>query len=121
MRVHFLASTLVRGGAETMAVALSERLARRGHEVRWSLLREPGVLGEDLANRLDLRAGLAPGRYPWSAMGALRARLAGSEALYVLDHQNAVVPAALAAPWAGVRRRVVAIHTTGRWGGRPSR
>ncbi len=120
MHVHFLASTLVRGGAETMAVALSERLARRGHDVRWSLLRAPGALGEALGARMDLRAQLAPGRYPWNAVWALRRRLAGADALYALDHQNAVVSAALAGSSARVRRRVVAVHTTGRWGGRAS-
>ncbi len=120
MRVHFLASTLARGGAETMAVALGDRLAGRGHDVRWTLLREPGVLGANLDPRLDLRSGLAPGKRPWSGVPALRARLAGADALYALDHQNAAVLAAVAAPLAGVKRRTVAIHTTGRWGGRPS-
>ncbi len=120
MRVHFLASTLARGGAETVALALSRGLGRRGHEVRWSLLREAGALGNTLDETVDLRAGLAPGRIPLGAIGRLRRRLAGSEALYVLDHQNAVVMAGMAAPLAGVRRRVVAIHTTGLWGGGPS-
>jgi glycosyltransferase involved in cell wall biosynthesis len=120
MLVHFLASTLVRGGAETMAVSLSERLARRGHDVRWSLLRAPGALGETLSAGMDLRTQLAPGRYPWNGLWALRRRLAGADALYVLDHQNAVVCAAVAGSLARVPRRVVAVHTTGRWGGRAS-
>jgi glycosyltransferase involved in cell wall biosynthesis len=51
---------------------------------------------------------------------ALRRRLADADALYALDHQNAVVCAALAGPAARVTRRVVAVHTTGRWGGRAS-
>jgi glycosyltransferase involved in cell wall biosynthesis len=103
-----------------MAVALARGLDRRGHDVRWTLLREPGVLGEALDPATELRAGLAPGRLPLGAIRRLRARLVGSDALYALDHQNAVVLAAAAAPLAAVRRRVVAIHTTGLWGGRRS-
>jgi glycosyltransferase involved in cell wall biosynthesis len=117
MRVHFLASTLVRGGAETMAVALSRRLAGRGHRVRWTLLREPGTLGEGLCTEMDLAAGTGSGP---AGVVRLRARLAGDEALYALDHRNAVVLGSLAAPAAGVRQRAVAVHTTGLWGGRPS-
>ncbi len=120
MRIHFLASTLARGGAETMAAALSRCLAARGHEVAWSLLRGPGTLGETLAAEGDLAAGLGPGRLPVSAIPRLRRRLRGARALYALDHQNAVVAGALAASLAGVPRRVVAVHTTGLWGGRPS-
>jgi glycosyltransferase involved in cell wall biosynthesis len=57
---------------------------------------------------------LSPG-----ALVRLRRRLAGPGGLYVLDHQNAVVLGALA----GRNRlssRVVAVHTTGLWGNRPS-
>ena len=112
MRVHFLASTLARGGAETMAAALSRTLHARGHEVAWTLMREPGVLGADLAKELPLAAGVSPARLSPVGWWRLRSRLRGWDALYALDHQNAVTAAAVAAPAAGVARRVVAIHTT---------
>ena len=120
MRVHFLASTLARGGAETMAAALSRRLRDRGHEVGWTLLREPGELGRRVAGESPLVSGISPARFSPNGWRRLRNRLRGWDALYTLDHQNAVVGAAVAAPAAGVGRRVVAVHTTGLWGGRPS-
>jgi glycosyltransferase involved in cell wall biosynthesis len=120
VRWHFLASTLVRGGAETMAVALARGLRTRGHEVRWTLLREAGDLGEGLEPAFDLVTDLAPERRHLLNPLPLRDRLRGDEALYVLDHENALLLAAAAAPLAGVDRRAVAVHTTGRTGGRPS-
>lgn len=120
MRVHFLASTLALGGAETMAVALSRELAGRGHEVAWSLLRNPGELGERMSESLAAAHGLAPGKFPLAGIRRLRSRLRGCDALYVLDHQNAVVLGGLAARWETVPRRAVAVHTTGLWGDRPS-
>jgi len=120
VRVHFLASTLAQGGAEVMAVALSGALADRGHGVTWSLLRDPGVLGDRLPARFDLAPRLVPERVSLSGMRRLRDRLRGADALYVLDHRNAVIHGGGAARAARVRRRVVAVHTTGLWGGRPS-
>jgi len=103
-----------------MAVALAEGLRRRGHRVTWSLLRDPGPLGAQLGPEADPAFGLAPGRVTPAGLPRLARRLGDCEGLYVLDHQNAVVLAALAAGRARVPRRVVAIHTTGLWGGKPS-
>jgi glycosyltransferase involved in cell wall biosynthesis len=101
-----------------MAWALSRRLRLRGHEVLWTLLREAPAWPVEPG--LDLVSGFAPGRRPVTAVGRLARRLRGAEGLYVLDHQNAVVLGALAATLARVRRRLVAVHTTGLTGGRPS-
>ena len=120
VRIQFLASTLTRGGAETMAVALSRRLRQRGHDVRWTLLRDAGELGGTLGGAVPVETDVAPSRFCPMGVVRLARRLRGADALYALDHQNAVVQAALAAPVAGVKRRVVAVHTTGLWGGRPS-
>ncbi len=120
MNIHFVGSTLVRGGAETMAAALTRKLLERGHDVRWSLLREPGDIGAELAGEVDLESGLAPGRMPLAGVSRLQRRLSTARAVYTLDHQNAVVATSVAAPLAGVERRVVAIHSTGLFGGRSS-
>ena len=88
--------------------------------MRWTLLRGPGDLGQGLEPDFDLATGLAPDRRHLLNPLPLRDRLRGDDALYVLDHENAVVLAAAAAPLAGVVRRAVAVHTTGRTGGRPS-
>ena len=117
MRLKFLASTLVRGGAENMAAALSRGLMRRGHEVEWILLREPGTVGEELSRDMPLQAGAAPGKADWLNVPGMVRRLRGAGALYVLDHDNAAAAASLAAPAAGIPIRFLAVHTTGRWGG----
>lgn len=119
----FLASTLRLGGAERVTGEVSRRLAKRGFDVTWALLREPGAEGERLrAAGLNVQAGLGGARI--SPAGVLRLlyllRRTRPGALYCLDHQNAAVAGAMAVDWAGVPRRFLAVHTTGLWGGRPS-
>lgn len=103
-----------------MAVALSRGLQDLGHEVSWTLLREAGDLGNDLDQEFPIESGLIQDGSPFRWVGKLRDRLRRTDALYMLDHQNAVVLGALAAKWARVKRTVVAVHTTGLWGGKPS-
>ena len=120
MRIQFLASSLPRGGAETMAVNLSRVLSGRGHDVRWSLLRDLGELGEEAAQDLPFETHLAPSKWHLLRAGKWLRSVSGVDALYSLDHENAVVLVALARPWDRIQRRVVAIHTTGLWGGHKS-
>jgi glycosyltransferase involved in cell wall biosynthesis len=42
------------------------------------------------------------------------------DVLYLLDHRNAILYGLLAAALAGVSVRLIAVHTTGQWGGRRS-
>jgi len=121
MRLAFVASTLALGGAERITGEVSERLAARGHEVVWLLLRDPGAEGERLASRgLSIESGLGRWRFDPFTPGRLAARLRahGIEAAWCLDHQNAVVNLALAARRVpGLSRLFLAVHTTGLWGG----
>lgn len=123
MRVVFLASTLRVGGAERITGQVSEALARHGIESRWGLLREAGAEGEALRARgVPVESGLAPSRWaPHNVLrlaGWLRALHPG--ALYLLDHQNAVVAGVLAGRLAGIHRRLLAVHTTGLWSPDPA-
>ncbi len=123
MRVVFLASTLKLGGAERITGEVSRRLAGRGVDVLWALLKEPGPEGERLRESgLHLIPDL--GRLKIDPLAPFRLakvfRTHRADALYCLDHQNAVVTGALAARQAKVPRTFVAVHTTGLWGNRPS-
>src|SRR5512140_903092 len=120
MRVVFLASTLKLGGAERVTGEISKRLVAHDISVTWALMRDPGSEGERLAaTGLEVVSGL--GRSRLSPLAAVRLRRLlrdrGAEALYCLDHQNAVVTGAMAAELAGIGRRFIAIHTTGLWAG----
>ncbi|MDZ4803648.1 MAG: glycosyltransferase family 4 protein [Candidatus Eisenbacteria bacterium] len=121
MRVAFVASTLAMGGAERITGEASERLVARGHEVVWLLLREPGLEGERLLKRgMVIESGLGHRRFDPFTPGRLAARLEahGVEAVWCLDHQNAVVNLALASRRSPIMERLfLAVHTTGLWGG----
>lgn len=124
MNVVFIASTLKRGGAERITGEISSRLSNHGINVLWALLREPGAEGESIRKRgleMVTRIGVSRFLNPMVVMRLQKVLTRHSaEAIYCLDHQNAVVTTALAAPLAGVKRRFLAVHTTGLWGNRPS-
>lgn len=121
VRVLFLASTLKRGGAERIIIETAAGLQdRHGFRCRMLCLREGGKLGEELSDRgVETDSGFIRGRVDPSGFMRLRRviKSEGPDVLYMLDHRNAVfygVPASLAA---GVRSRVMAVHTMGLHGG----
>ncbi|HEX7880421.1 MAG TPA: glycosyltransferase, partial [Candidatus Eisenbacteria bacterium] len=120
MRVAFVASRLALGGAERITGEVSERLAARGHQVVWLLLRDRGPEGERLAARgLNVEHDLGSWRFDPFTSGRLAGRLRHHriESAWCLDHQNAAVNLALALRGAPDVRAFLAIHTTGLWGG----
>jgi glycosyltransferase involved in cell wall biosynthesis len=122
-RLDILASTLVTGGAERVIEALAGGLAARGFAVRILCLRAPGEVGAAIARTgAEVVSGIARGRFdPWACVRL--ARLLGrgrNAALLVLDHHDAVFLGALAGRLAGVRHRLLAVHSTGLWGKRGS-
>jgi glycosyltransferase involved in cell wall biosynthesis len=123
VNVVALASTWRIGGAERVTLSSARGLAKRGHRVRLASLREPGPVG-DLARKEGLfgASHLAPGRPGLRGLLRVRSllRREGADVLYLLDHENAAVLGVLAALAAGVRRRFLAIHTMGMWGGKSS-
>ncbi|MFH1143718.1 MAG: glycosyltransferase [Candidatus Eisenbacteria bacterium] len=122
IRVGFLVSTLVTGGAERQLQHLILGLGP-AFAPHLYCLREPGAIGEQLREHgIPMRCGLGPGRppAPWNLVRLARhLRTDGIHILYCLDHTNAVVVGTLAAGLAGGLPVLVAVHTTGQWG-RPS-
>lgn len=124
MRVAFMATTLVTGGAERVTQHLAIALAARGLDIEFVVLREPGAIGLELQQHgLSVRSG-------WTGDARLDPllipRLAGHfrgrrlDAIYFLDHAHAVFHGILAADLARVPVRVMPVHTTGQWNGAPS-
>ena len=118
-RVEILASTLVTGGAERVIAALVRGLPRQGLPVRVFCLHGPGEVGTEIASSgTPLISNLARFRYdPFACIRLARAwRNGGDAVLLTLDHHDAVFAGAIASRWAGVRGRVLAVHSTGLWG-----
>jgi len=119
--VLFLASTLRRGGAERAVVETAVGLrSSHGFRCRAACLREEGPLGEELRLRgIVVESGLGGRKLDPACLSRL-VRLMREEkpdVLYMLDHTNALVYGVFAAVVAGVKHRVMAVHTMGLLGG----
>ena len=113
------ASTLVTGGAERVFESLALGLPARGYEPEILCLREPGSTGERLMKAgVPLRHSILRSKYdPFSAVGVSRLMSGHDDAvLLCLDHHDAIAVGIGAARLAGVRRRVLSVHSTGLWG-----
>lgn len=121
--VCLLASTLVTGGAERVVLGLGSGLGSYGLRSVIITLHEAGPVGAELS-RYGLRvvSNVAATRHDPGAV----ARLAGImkresvDLLFSLDHHNAVFWGSIAAKMAGVRKRVLSVHSTGLWGRKSS-
>jgi len=118
--VGFLVSTLVTGGAERQLQHLILHLDRTRYAPHLYTLRDPGPIGELLAEEgVPLVSGLGPGKppAPWVPLRlATRFRRDRIRVLYCLDHTNGVVAGVLASRLAASLPVLVAVHTTGQWG-----
>ncbi|HEY5133923.1 MAG TPA: glycosyltransferase [Candidatus Krumholzibacteriaceae bacterium] len=118
-RVEILASTLVTGGAERVIAALVRGLPRQGLPVRVFCLHGPGEVGAEIASSgTPLISDVARFKYDLSACVRLaRAWRNGGDAVVLsLDHHDAIFAGAVASRWAGMRGRLLAVHSTGLWG-----
>ncbi len=124
IRVGFVVSTLVTGGAERQLQHLILNMDRGKVEPHLYCMRQPGPIGEQLAAAgIPVRYGLGPGKppAPWVPLKlAWVFRRDRIDALYCLDHTNAVVSVALASLLFRHLPILVAVHTTGQWGGKAS-
>jgi len=121
--ICLLASRLVTGGAERVALGLGSGLPSRGMRCIVVTLHEAGPVGEELAGLgVPVVSRVATSRHgPGAALGL--ARLMKSESadlLFCLDHHNAVFWGSIASKMAGVGARVLSVHSTGLWGRRSS-
>ena len=118
-RIEILASTLVTGGAERVIEALALGLPQRGYAVRVLCLHEPGEIGIEIAgNGIPVISRIARFRFDPCACARLASALRGSRrgVLLSLDHHDALCVGAIASRCAGLKHRLVAVHSTGLWG-----
>jgi glycosyltransferase involved in cell wall biosynthesis len=117
-RVFILASTLVTGGAERVVESLALGLPRLGYQPEVLCLHSPGRTGERLITEgVPVRHGLLGAKYdPFSAVRISRIFSEHSGGVLLsLDHHDAIAIGIGAARLAGLRRRVLSVHSTGLW------
>ncbi len=117
-RVFMLASTLVTGGAENVVESLALGLPRLGYVPEVLCLHAPGRTGERLmAAGVQVKHGLLVAKYdPFSAVRISRLFSGHSDGILLsLDHHDAIAVGIGAARLAGLRRRVLSVHSTGLW------
>lgn len=109
------------GGAENVLVDLVTRLSTERFETSLYFFRDAGPLGHDLLQRgYSGVEGLQRHRMDPTVLFRLARRLSAfaPHVLLALDHHNVMFWAGLSSLLAGVPRRVVASHSTGRMNGR---
>ena len=117
-RVFMLASTLVTGGAERVFESLARGLPRLGYVTEVLCLHAPGRTGERLIEAgVPVKHGLLGAKYdPFSAAKFSRIFSGHRDGiLLALDHHNAIAIGIGAARLAGLKRRVLSVHSTGLW------
>jgi len=119
LRIGFLVSTLITGGAERQTQHLIQHLNRQCFTPYLYTLRDAGPVGELLAAEgVPLVTGLMPGRWPKPWTPFTIARQLGRDKidlLFCLDHNNAVVLGVLASRLLGGLPLLMPVHTTGQW------
>jgi glycosyltransferase involved in cell wall biosynthesis len=124
VRVLFLGTTFALGGAERVLSHLVRGLNHPPFQVEVLALRHRGTIGDELsASGIPISSELTgPGRVDPTLVPRLRARLRRGryDAIYFLDHAHAVFYGTVASWGTSVRVRVMPVHTTGQWNGRPS-
>ena len=114
-----MASSFVVGGAERVMQELITRLPGDRYESRMFFLKEPGPVGQELLDRGHrAETHFLHNKFNPLAMRRFSRRLRAFKPriFFCLDHRNAIILGGLAAYAAGVPKRVVASHSTGKFG-----
>jgi glycosyltransferase involved in cell wall biosynthesis len=120
-KIFILCSTLVTGGAEMVTKALATGLSGHGHEVEVICLRSPGHVGQQLIEAgVSLRSGISHGKFDPGSIARLKRifSVGDDPVLIVLDHHDAILLGAISSQMAGIRDRILSVHSTGLWGKR---
>ena len=117
-RVYLLASTLSTGGAERIVRALASGLPAYGFATHVLCLHAPGPVGTEIAELgIPFHSHVGGKRYNPLTLLRLVSIFRGNRGalLFSLDHHDAVFWGAIAAISAGIKRRVMSVHSTGLW------
>jgi glycosyltransferase involved in cell wall biosynthesis len=116
--VFLLSSTLATGGSEMVFRALALKLPGYGFVPHLVCLRDPGEVGMDISRRgVIAHFNLSRGRFDPGALFRLSRLLRRDRdaIMLTLDHHDAVFLGAWASTFAGLKHRVMAVHSTGLW------
>ena len=112
------------GGAERVFSHLLHGFRRDPYEVELLALREPGPIGEEIAESGVTVHSRLTGSGTLDPLLPLRLhrllRRGRYDAIYFLDHAHAVFYTTMASLGTSVRVRLMPVHTTGQWNGQPS-
>ncbi len=118
-KVFLLASTLTTGGAEQVIRALAIGLPAYDFNTHIVCLHELGDLGMEIS-KLGITAdfGFSRGRLdPFVFFRLVRLFRGENDAILCsLDHHDATFWGAVSSSFAGIRHRILSIHSTGLWG-----
>jgi len=115
VKVAILASTLNVGGTERVIEALSVGLPDKGFDVNIFCLRSPGMIGSQLNKDVFVKSRILKMKVDPIAFFKLASMLKGYDILFTVDHHNACFYGTLSSWLAGVRVRVLGVHSTGLW------
>jgi glycosyltransferase involved in cell wall biosynthesis len=115
LRVMFVQTSMPVGGAETLTVELVRRLNRERFSPELCCLKQPGPLGEMLADEVPVHHGLLSGKYDLSVWPRLVRlfRRRQIKAVVTMGAGDKMFWGRLAAKRAGVPVIVSALHSTG--------
>ena len=114
-KIFILVSSLVTGGAEVIVKTLTKGLSASRFDIHILCLHQPGKIGRELIDSgFDVKWGLSRGRFdPGTFFSLFRIFRKNKNAiLFSLDHHNAIFWGALAAKAAGLRNRILSVHST---------
>ncbi len=117
--IFFLSSTLKTGGAEKVIETLALNISGYGFNPTVVCLHQPGKIGSNLAEQgVEVNSGVLKGKTDLFSVFRLARllRKGGCRLLFSLDHHDAMFLGAIASVLAGIRHRVIAMHSTGLWG-----
>lgn len=115
LRVMFVQTSMPVGGAETLLVNLIRRLDRSRFAPELCCLKQPGPLGEELADEIPVHANLLAGKYDLRVLPRLWKlfRMLRADAVITVGAGDKMFWGRLAARCAGVPVVASALHSTG--------
>jgi glycosyltransferase involved in cell wall biosynthesis len=118
LNVIFLSDTLKIGGAEKVIKTLALNIGNYGFTPRVVCLHQPGEIGLEL-DRLGIKVTSNIIKGDLDILSLFRLvrllRMDRGSILFSLDHHNSIFLGAIASVLAGIKYRVVAMHSTGLW------
>lgn len=113
LRVHFVITSLPVGGAEVLLLNLIRQMDKSVFAPEVVCLKEPGALGDEIANEVPLSANLLRSKWDFRVLFRLKKLFRESDAVITIGAGDKMFWGRLAAKLAGVPVICSALHSTG--------